>query len=90
MAEALTPCTMEGYEQYLSEGFIPPTEIRDFGSVVPDFAKVRKNEGKAKFPQCRLCKYDDVCEGQWKEYPEKFGSEEFVPVKGEKDDTGGV
>jgi hypothetical protein len=47
---------------------------------VHDFKKVKITEGKAKFPQCRTCKYDNVCEGPWREYPEKFGSDEFKPI----------
>jgi radical SAM protein with 4Fe4S-binding SPASM domain len=51
---------------------------------VHDFKKVKITEGKAKFPQCRTCKYDNVCEGPWREYPEKFGIDEFIPVNDEK------
>ena len=36
---------------------------------------------KSKFSQCRQCKYDNICEGVWKEYPEKRGNKEFVSVK---------
>jgi MoaA/NifB/PqqE/SkfB family radical SAM enzyme len=80
MAEAMPYCLMKGYEDYVSERFIPPTEIRDADITIPDYGKVRKAEGKAKFPQCRKCKYDAVCEGPWKEYPEKRGNDEFQPV----------
>jgi len=41
------------------------------------FKKQRKELGKTKFKQCKKCKYDKICEGPWKEYPEKFGNEEF-------------
>ena len=34
----------------------------------------------AKFPQCRYCKYDVVCEGTWREYPIERGSVECQPV----------
>ena len=80
MAEAMPFCAMEGYEKYCSEFFIPPTEIRDINSYDPEFEKTRKEEGKTKFPQCKKCKFDCVCEGPWKEYPESRGNEEFQPV----------
>ena len=84
MAEAMPFCTMEGYEKYCSEFFIPPTEIRDINSYDPAFEKTRKEEGKVKFLQCKECKYDETCEGPWKEYPERMGSEEFKVVPGKK------
>ena len=80
MAEAMPYCMMKGYEDYVSEKFIPETEIMDINMVVDDYKAVRIKEGKAKFPQCKKCKYDDVCEGPWKEYPEKRGNKEFVAV----------
>jgi len=80
MAEAMPFCTMEGYEKYCSEFFIPPTEIRDVNSYDPAFEKTRKEKGKVKFPQCKECRYDQTCEGPWKEYPKKRGSEEFKAV----------
>jgi MoaA/NifB/PqqE/SkfB family radical SAM enzyme len=80
MAEAMTPCTLQGYERYCSEGFIPETEIRDVVDYDPSYEDTRKNHGKVKFPQCKVCMYDEVCEGPWKEYPEKRGSDEFVAI----------
>jgi MoaA/NifB/PqqE/SkfB family radical SAM enzyme len=35
---------------------------------------------KTKFPQCKACAFDRLCEGPWKEYPEAFGSDEFQPL----------
>jgi len=81
MAEAMPFCVMQGYENYVSELYIPETEIRDIDTYDPNFTKTRKQEGKLKFPQCKLCKYDSICEGPWREYPENLGSEEFQPVK---------
>ncbi len=80
MAEAMPYCVMEGYEKYISELYIPEGEIRDIDMVTSDWGKVRKEEGKMKFPQCKECKFDNVCEGPWKEYPERRGNEEFQPV----------
>jgi radical SAM protein with 4Fe4S-binding SPASM domain len=87
MAEAMPYCLMKGYEDYVAEKTIPQTEIR--GKTFQntnDFTKVRQKEGKMKFPNCKKCKYDSICEGTWKEYPEHFGYEEFKPITEEKND----
>jgi len=81
MAEAMTPCTMHGYEQYCSENFMPDTEIRDINQYDPNFENTRRTSGKAKFPQCKECIYYKTCEGPWKEYSDKKGSDEFQPVR---------
>ncbi len=82
MAEAIPYCFMQGYEQCISERIMPATEIRGKKHQNTDsFTTQRKQKGKIKFPQCRKCKYDLVCEGPWKEYPEKRGCKEFKAVK---------
>jgi len=81
MTEAIPYCFMKGYENYLSESLIPSTKIYDADSIIDDFNKVRKDEGKAKGPRCHKCKYCKVCEGPWREYPDVFGWEEFKPIK---------
>jgi len=82
MAEALTPCTMIGYEKYLSENYIPQTEIRgkDYQNT-NNFTKERRESGKMKFKQCEECKFNNTCEGPWREYPEKRGNKEFKAIK---------
>ena len=84
MAEAMPYCLMQGYEKYVSELYIPPGEIRDLNVVDLCWEETRKKHGKKKFPQCKECKYDLICEGPWKEYPEKHCNWEFKPVQGEK------
>jgi radical SAM protein with 4Fe4S-binding SPASM domain len=81
MVEAMPYCLMDGYENYISEKIIPFTEIRgkEFQNT-SDVGFIRKKYGKTKFPQCKSCKYNNVCEGPWKEYAEKFGSEEFKAI----------
>lgn len=83
MVEAVPFCLMQGYEKYVSELYIPFTRIEEKDRVIADF-KESKKQSKIKFPQCRECKYELICEGPWKEYPAKFGSDEFKPVPGEK------
>lgn len=82
MAEAMPYCMMQGYEEYIAERIIPETEVRgkEFQNT-NDFTKLRITKGKIKFPQCKQCRYNLVCEGPWKDYPEKMGNKEFVPIK---------
>lgn len=81
MAEAMPYCMMRGYEKNVSENYIPSAEIRDIDYVVEDYDGWRVEEGKARFPQCKECKYNGTCEGPWREYPERKGNKEFQPVK---------
>ena len=82
MVEAVPYCIMDGYEDYVSERVIPFTEIKDMNCSTLDYEKIRLSYGKKKFPQCKNCIHDHICEGSWREYPQKFGSSEFVPVEG--------
>ena len=81
MAEAMPYCMMKGYEEYVAEKYIPETEIREFNMVITDYKKIRMNEGKAKFPQCKECIYNNICEGPWCNYVKKKGFGEFFPIK---------
>jgi len=82
MAEAMPYCLMNGYEKYISERYIPETEVRGKKYQNTDnFTRQRRFYGKMKFPQCRGCKYDKICEGPWREYPQKRGNEEFKAQK---------
>jgi radical SAM protein with 4Fe4S-binding SPASM domain len=60
------------------------TELKQYGkNDVIDWAEERPKI-KSKFPQCRNCRYDAICEGPWREYSEAYGAREFVPVPGER------
>ena len=81
MTEAIPYCFMQGYEEYVAERIIPRTRIYDYKSITNDFTEARKKEGKLKGPKCIECKHFQCCEGPWREYPEKFGWNEFIPLK---------
>ncbi len=82
VSEAMPYCMMKGYEICVVENRIPATEVRGKKSQnTNDFTLERKFHGKMKFPQCKECKYDSICEGPWREYPERFGDSEFNPIK---------
>lgn len=82
MAEAMPYCVMQGFERYVSELYIPPTAVSEGNQLKRDFEKIRKVEGKTLFEQCKECRFRLICEGPWKEYPDKRGSSEFRPVPG--------
>lgn len=80
MTEAIPYCLMKGYEQYIVEEVIPDTSVFDGNLELDDYSYYRKTQGKAKGSNCSRCKYDKICEGPWKEYPEIFGWDEFKPI----------
>jgi MoaA/NifB/PqqE/SkfB family radical SAM enzyme len=80
MTEAYPYCLMPGYELCVGEQYIPSsTLVKEYGRSY-EFDGIRKNVAKVKFPQCRVCDYDTICEGVWREYPERFGNDEFKSV----------
>lgn len=81
MVEAYPFCFMENYEKYCSEFYIPPSEIREPTGFTPDFENVRRTQAKIKGPKCSECKHFVICEGPWREYPQRRGWSEFQPVK---------
>jgi len=81
MTEAIPYCFMSGYEACVAERIIPATKIFDAETVIEDYTSARRNQGKAKGPRCPECAHFQACEGPWREYPEMFGWDEFVPVR---------
>ncbi|MHC9544139.1 MAG: radical SAM protein [Vulcanimicrobiota bacterium] len=85
--EAYPLCFMQGLERHVSELFYPdePLLLKQLGSPenALDWSRARL-ENKTKFTQCARCRYDQICEGPWAEYPERFGSKEFVELPGKK------
>jgi len=53
---------------------------RQLDEGIRDWSEDRINEQKAKPPQCKNCKYNDLCEGVWKEYLDAFGGDELIPM----------
>ena len=78
--EAVPFCLMRGFEDCVAETIMPDARVADVGRVIEHYEDYRWTEGKAKGPRCAVCVYDKVCEGPWREYPELFGWDEFVPV----------
>lgn len=79
-AEAIPYCLMQGIESCVAEEIMPKTRIYDAGFMVEDYGEYRLQSGKAKREKCKQCKYNEKCEGPWKEYVDLYGWEEFEPV----------
>ncbi|MBR9679989.1 MAG: radical SAM protein [Candidatus Altiarchaeota archaeon] len=84
MAEAMPFCQMKGYEQQVSEFYIPPSDVYESGFKIEKWENWRKTEGKWKGESCKDCAFYDLCEGPWIEYVKKRGAEEFVPILGKR------
>lgn len=80
MTEAVPYCFLVGLERFVAEEIMPATAILDGGRSIASYAEYRWTEGKARGPACATCAFSGRCEGPWREYPERFGWEEFVPV----------
>lgn len=85
--ETFPYCWMEGYERFATELLLSqdgPAELKQYGADrLIDWNKERQ-QIKSKFPQCRSCAFDLICEGPWREYPENYGDSEFKPRPGTK------
>jgi len=76
-------CYLDGYENYISEKYSPFQKEVHFG---PEFTNLdvdesRKIISRVKAPQCALCKFNNFCEGVWKEYEKQYGLKELRPIK---------
>lgn len=82
MVEGIPFCMMKGYERYVSEIYIPETRIEERDRTVDDFKAEARKSGKKKFDVCAKCRFNLICDGPWREYPETFGEDEFKAVEG--------
>ena len=78
--EAIPYCLMQWYEWAIAENMMPETSVIDAEYKIDSYADYRWSEGKAKWPACKMCQKNTVCEGPWKEYPEMYGWNEFRPI----------
>ncbi|HOF00864.1 MAG TPA: radical SAM protein [Spirochaetota bacterium] len=76
--EAIPFCLMTNYEKNVSELYI------NDNVVICDFREkkhFRQKSFKNKPSTCKKCLFNSICPGTWMEYPEIFGTEEFIPIK---------
>jgi radical SAM protein with 4Fe4S-binding SPASM domain len=79
--EAIPYCLLgEKLKTCIIEQYLPSIDIREANRKIINFENVRRNQAKVKFRQCETCRYFSICEGVWKEYPERLGNDEFIPV----------
>lgn len=79
MTEAIPLCFLDEYRPFAAEYIIPMTKIYDV-NIMEDYTEYRITEGKTKHEKCISCLWNHECEGPWKEYPEYYGWDEFIPV----------
>jgi len=79
MTEAIPYCFLKGYEIFAGERVVPRTKILEGHVTIQDYTVHRLTGGKAKGPRCAECAFNDMCEGPWHEYPDKYGWDEFEP-----------
>ncbi|MCC6556451.1 MAG: radical SAM protein [Polyangiaceae bacterium] len=83
VTEAVPYCFLRGMEELAVEHEIPHTTVVDLDGQSADYSTWRRAEGKAHGEPCRGCARHDGCEGPWREYVEKFGWAEMVPLSEE-------
>ncbi len=79
--------------RYFPLCYVPKNSLSEFVSlenlreqhVGPEFKDLnvelgRKNIGRVKGKKCKECIYDNICEGVFKEYADRYGLEELKPV----------
>ena len=86
VVEAMPACFLPGLEDALVEERIPETTVVDLDGEPFAFSTWRRDSGKRKGPPCRDCARSDRCEGPWREYPEHFGWEGYLPLVEADDD----
>lgn len=79
--EAIPYCLMKWYEWAISENIMPETSVVDAEYRTESYAEYRWNEWKSKREECNNCSKNNICEWPWKEYPDIYWWEEFIPIK---------
>jgi hypothetical protein len=78
--EAIPLCFLRDMEDLAVESAIPETTVVDVDGELGDYSQWRAAEGKAHGPPCATCSARARCEGPWREYPARFGWDEFKPL----------
>lgn len=78
--EAIPYCLMQWYEYAIAEKIMPETSVIDAEYKIDSYADYRWAEWKTKREECKKCSKYKICEWPWKEYPEMYGWEEFIPI----------
>ena len=77
--EAYPYCFLKGVEGYSSDVSMPRSFVRtEDGEELEEFVF---DGPRAKADFCAHCTFDGYCHGPWRDYPEAFGWDEFVPIR---------
>lgn len=77
ITEAVPFCFLQGREWAAIEPMLPDTTVLDGEITIGDYERYRKEAGKRHGEPCRTCTWAALCEGPWREYPERYGWGEF-------------
>ncbi len=78
-------CLMRRYKRSRVELHMAEERLYvDTDGIKKDLNRARAVEGKVKAEQCRKCRYDNICEGVWKNYAKVHGLHELKAVPGRK------
>lgn len=69
--EGIPFCLMKGYTRYVNT-----LEEQKNNDMSEEDIK-----SHIKFKKCQICKYYQICTGVWKEYTQRMGDKEFLPVR---------
>lgn len=79
LTEAIPYCLMRWYETMVGEQYLAESSVHDAEYKLDSYTNYRLNEWKIKQESCKKCSRFRMCEWPWKEYPEMYGWEEFIP-----------
>lgn len=79
--EAIPYCMMEWYEWAIAETLMPETTVVDAEHRTNSYAEYRLDYWKIKREECKKCEKYKICEWPWKEYPDIYWWNEFIPLK---------
>jgi len=78
MVEGYPYCFLRGYECFYSDLYIPHSYTRNKGDETIDPFPIR--EARLKGECCNICTFTALCYGPWREYPQRRGWNEFIPI----------
>ena len=79
--EAIPLCFMEGYfDKVVEFNMAQKRTFYEDGQRDDQYNKTRTDLGKTKSKVCCYCKYNDVCEGIWRNYVKIYSDKELNPI----------
>lgn len=79
--EGFPYCILGDLKEHAVENFHTKRKVVDFRSDIEDFHGHRMGFMKKKMPVCLECQRNNICEGLWADYIERFSGKEFKPFR---------